>query len=420
MSNNSVFNATVCMFGIAILLIHIVNLSIKPDKRKDEKYLFVFFVFTAIHFATYLAFTFLKENVSSDAFIMGFYTTFYIFNNIEVLLLFAYVVGYIDMPLRTKQALVVTNLILFIFFVFLDISNIFTKIFFYAQNGVYIRSKTMIISQLYQFIAFAIVFVITIINKKLNLREKIAFSIYCFLPLVAIVLQNMFKGYAIAYASIIISIEILFFFVNVQKNIDLSREKEKNKEAHIKIMMSQIQPHFIYNALSSISTLIPIDPKKAQKSLDDFTDYLRMNLASLTETRLVPFKNELKHIETYIALEKMRFNDRINIIYDIEAEDFNIPPLSIQPIVENALKHGILKKIEGGTLKFSTKETDEAYIVIVEDDGVGFDMDSVDFTNNTHFGINNIKQRLATMCRSDMDIESKPNVGTKVTITFYK
>ena len=82
MSNNSVFNATVCMFGIAILLIHIVNLSIKPDKRKDEKNLFAFFVFTAIHFATYLAFTFLKENVSSDAFIMGFYTTFYIFNNI--------------------------------------------------------------------------------------------------------------------------------------------------------------------------------------------------------------------------------------------------------------------------------------------------------------------------------------------------
>ena len=420
MASNSVFNATICMFGIAILLIHIVDLSLKQGKRRDEKDLFVFFIFTAIHFATYLTFTFLKADVVSDAFIIGFYTTFYIFNNIEVLLLFVYVISYVDIPNKVKNALAITNLVLFAFFLILDISNIFTKIFFYAQNGVYMRSKTMIASQMYQFIAFAIVFIVTITNKKLYIREKIAFSIYCFLPLIAIILQNMHKGYAIAYASIIISIEILFFFVNVQKNIDLSHEKEKNKEAQVKIMMSQIQPHFIYNALSSISTLINIDPQKAQKALDDFAEYLRMNLASLTQTTLVPFKDELKHIETYIALEKMRFKDRINIIYDIQVQDFDIPPLSIQPIVENALKHGILKKLEGGTLKFSTRENDDEYMVIVEDDGVGFNMTDVDFTNNTHFGINNIKQRLSTMCRANMEINSEVGKGTKTIIHFYK
>ena len=420
MASNSIFNATICMFGIAILLIHIVDLCFKQEKRRDEKDLFVFFIFTAIHFATYLIFTLLKAKMATDAFIMGFYTTFYIFNNVEVLLLFIYVISYVDLPNKIKNALGITNAVLFIFFVILDIANIYTKIFFYAEGGVYMRSKTMIASQMYQFIAFAIVFIVTITNKKLYVREKIAFSIYCILPLVAIVLQNIFKGYAIAYASIIISIEILFFFVNVQKNIDLSREKEKNKEAQVKIMMSQIQPHFIYNALSSISTLIPIDPEKAQKALDDFTAYLRMNLASLTQTKLVPFKDELKHIETYIALEKMRFKDRINIIYDIQVDDFDIPALSIQPIVENALKHGILKKIEGGTLKFSTMQNDEEYTVIVEDDGVGFNMNDVDFTNNTHFGINNIKQRLTTMCKADMEINSEPNKGTKVIIKFYK
>lgn len=420
MGSNSIFNATICMFGIAVLLIHIVDLILKPEKRRDEKDLFVFFIFTAIHFATYLTFTLLKTKVVSDAFIIGFYTTFYIFNNMEVLLLFIYVISYVELSYKIKNALAITNIVLFVFFVFLDISNIFTKIFFYAQDGVYMRSKTMIVSQMYQFIAFAIVFIVTIMNKKLYLREKIAFSIYCFLPLIAIILQNIFKGYAIAYASIIISIEILFFFVNVQKNIELSKEKEKNKEAQIKIMMSQIQPHFIYNALSSISTLITIDPEKAQKALDDFTEYLRMNLASLTQTSLVPFKDELKHIETYIALEKMRFKDRINIIFDIQVQDFDIPPLSIQPIVENALKHGILKKIEGGTLKFSTHQNDEAYIVIVEDDGVGFNMNDVNFTNNTHFGINNIKQRLNTMCKADMEIISEVNKGTKVIVKFYK
>lgn len=420
MASNSVFNATVCIFGIAFLLIHIVDIIIKPERRKDEQLLLVFFIFTVIHFAVYLTFTLLKTNVVSDTFIIGFYTTFYIFNNIEALLFFIYIINYVDIADKIRNAFTITNFVLFAFFVLLDLSNIFNHIFFYAQNGEYIRSDTMITSQMYQFIAFAIVFIITMINDKLYKREKVAFSIYCFFPLVAIILQNIFKGYAVAYAAIVISIEILFFAVSVQKSIELAKEKEKNNEAQMKIMMSQIQPHFIYNALSSISTLIPMDPNKAQKALDDFTEYLRMNLASLTQTKLVPFKDELKHIETYVALEKMRFKDRLNIIYDIRVKDFNVPALSIQPIVENALKHGILKKLEGGTLKFSTRENDEEYMVIVEDDGVGFNMTDVDFTNNTHFGINNIKQRLSTMCRANMEINSEVGKGTKAIVHFYK
>ena len=114
----------------------------------------------------------------------------------------------------------------------------------------------MIISQGYQFVMFAIIFVVTAFNKKLLLREKIAFACYCLLPLLSIILQNIFKGYAIAYASIIISIEILFFFVNVSKNIQIAEEQQKNKEAQIKIMVSQIQPHFIYNSLPYLNMFI--------------------------------------------------------------------------------------------------------------------------------------------------------------------
>ena len=186
----------------------------------------------------------------------------------------------------------------------------------------------------------------------------------------------------------------------------------------MKVMMSQIQPHFVYNSLSSISTLIPLDPAKAQSALDSFTEYLRHNLSSLTETKLIPFEAELKHIETYIELEKIRFNDRINVIYDIKVRDFNVPPLSIQPIVENAIKHGILKKIEGGTLTFKTYKKDNAYIVEVVDDGVGFDLNDVDFSKNVHLGLNNIQYRLNTMCDGSVDIISKVGKGTKVVITF--
>ena len=420
MSGNSIFNATVCFIGIAIFLIHIFNLITKKNKRPDENRLLIFLSFTAIHFATYLAFTFIKIKYTSDVFVTSFYTVFYIFNNVEMLLLFLYMLNFVILKSKAKKALLYINYSLFLVFVVLDVINIFTGFFFTASGGEYLRSKLMILSQIYQFIMLIILFFVTVFNKKLVMREKIAFAIYCLLPLVAIILQNAFKGYAIAYASIIIAIEVLFFFVNVSKNIQLAEEQQKNKEAQIKIMMSQIQPHFIYNSLSSISTLIEIDPKKAQKALDDFTSYLRHNLSSLTETKLIPFEDELKHIETYVSLEKVRFGDRINVIYDIKVKDFAVPTLSIQPIVENAIKHGILKKVDGGTVTFKTYETKDSYVVEVKDDGVGFDIAEIDFTRNKHVGLNNIKSRLKAMSSGELTIRSQRGKFTVVTVTFRK
>lgn len=419
MSNNSIFNATVCAIGILIFIIHVVNILVKKEKRKDEKILLTFFIFTIIHFATYLTFTLVKVHYTSDTFITAFYTTFYIMNNVEVLLLFRYARSYVEQDKKTEKILSVINISVFVLFVLLDVINIFTGIFFTAAGGEYIRSKTMIISQGYQFVMFGIVFVVAIINKKLNLREKIAFGVYCLLPLFAIIMQNLFKGYAIAYASIIIAIEMLFLLISVQRDIALAQEEEKNRNAQIKLMLSQIKPHFVYNSLSSISTLIAINPDKAQAALDDFTEYLRHNLSSLTETRLIPFEDELKHIKTYVSLEKMRFNDRITVNYDIETVDFRVPPLSIQPIVENAIKHGILKKIEGGTITVKTIETTDSYVVEVIDDGVGFDMQEVNFEDNTHVGINNVKFRIKN-CGGEVAVKSEVGKGTFVTVNFKK
>lgn len=420
MSNNGVFNLTVCIIGILIFTIHAVNIIIKKQKRKDERSLLDFLVFTIVHFSTYLLFSLVKNYYTSDAYVVAFYTIFYIMNNIEALLLFRYMLSYVDLETKTIKAIAAVNISLFVVFLVLDVVNIFTGIFFGAENGEYQRSKFMMISQDYQIAVFATVFIVTVFNKKLVRREKIAFAIYCLLPAVAIVLQNAFKGYAIAYASIIFAVEILFLFLNVQKNIALSREEEKSKEAQIKLMLSQIQPHFVYNSLSSISTLIAIDPDKAEAALDAFTEYLRHNLSSLTETRLINFRDEFKHIKTYISLEKMRFNDRINVVYDIQTEDFSVPPLCIQPIVENAIKHGILKKLEGGTLTLRTYERGSEYVVEIVDDGVGFNINDVNFEENEHIGLNNIKYRIDTMCHGSIRIDSEIDKGTTVTVTFEK
>lgn len=420
MDLKSVVNITICSVGILIFLVHIVNLIVKRNKRNDENCLLVFIAFTVIHFASYLTFTAIKPYYTSDIYIKACYTIFYIMNNLEVFLLFIYMLSYVVIPNIRKKHLEIFNIIAFATFAILDIINLFTGFFFTAENGEYVRGDWMVLSQLYQFVMLAIVFFVAILNKKLNIREKVAFSIYCLLPLVAIIFQNIYKGYAIAYVSIIVTVEILFFFVNVEKNIVLANEEEKNKEAQIKLMLSQIQPHFIYNSLSAISTLITINPEKAQESLDDFTDYLRSNLSSLTETRLIPFTNELKHIKTYVSLEKMRFNDRINMIYDIGTVDFSIPPLTIQPLVENAIKHGILKKIKGGTVTLTTYETDTSIVIEVKDDGIGFDMSDIDFSENIHFGLKNISYRINQTCDGDLKITSKKGIGTKVTVVFKK
>ena len=419
MANNVVFNMTVCIMGILILFVHMTNLILKANKRIDEKWLLAFISFTIFHFAVYLTFCVIKIYYTSDPFIIASYTTFYIMNNIEVILLSMYTLYYVVMPQNKKKHALIISIFLFIVFVVLDIVNIYTGIFFYSENGEYMRSKTMILSQGYQFIAFSTVLLVTFINNKINMREKIAFATYCILPLISILVQNVLKGYAIAYATIIISVEILFFFVNVQKNIELAEQQEKTKEAQIKIMLSQIQPHFIYNSLSSISTLIDIDPEKAQRSLDDFTEYLRMNLSSITKDKSIPFKEELRHIETYVALEKLRFNDRIHIVYDLGIIDFKVPTLTIQPLVENAIKHGILKKIEGGTVTLTTYETDTCYVVEIKDDGIGFDISEIDFDDG-HFGLKNISYRISKTCDGDLSISSKVNVGTKITVKFKK
>ena len=419
MSNDAVFNLTVCLIGMLILLVHIANLLIKRGRRKDENALLAFLAFTAFHFAAYFTFTLLKQNYSSDALIMGFYTGFYVANNLEALLLFLYMIYYVEPEERLKKASLILNWVLLGAFLILDFVNLGTRMFFTSESGIYTRASLMFLSQGYQYVMFAAVFLITLLNKKLKVREKIGFALYCFLPLVAIIIQNFFKGYAIAYLSIIVATEVLFFFLNVERNLELEREEKKAKDAQIRVMLSQIKPHFVYNSLSSISTLITIDPEKAQTALDEFTEYLRHNLSSLTEKDLIPFEDELRHIETYVSLEQLRFQDRVKVDYDINESDFYVPPLSVQPVVENAIKHGILKRIEGGTVTVRTYKTADGYACEITDDGVGFDPEILKEDDNKHFGLRNIERRLAIMGQGKMTFDSVLGKGTKVTIIFF-
>jgi anti-sigma regulatory factor (Ser/Thr protein kinase) len=207
-------------------------------------------------------------------------------------------------------------------------------------------------------------------------------------------------------------------FQRAREARELEREVEK---ANMAVMISQIQPHFLYNALNTIKSLIRRDPKKAEQAVIDFSYYLRGNMDSLTHTEPIPFETELAHVKYYCDIELLRFSDKLKIEYDIQEKKFCVPTLSIQPIVENAIKHGVTKKTEGGTVRISTASDDKDYIVTVKDDGVGFDPSTIEEDDGrSHVGIQNIRYRFENMMHATVSIESEKGVGTCVTIRIPK
>ena len=200
------------------------------------------------------------------------------------------------------------------------------------------------------------------------------------------------------------------------------------KMSRAELMASQIKPHFIYNALNSIRTLIKVDPDKAQQTVYDFSTYLRSNLDNTGAEAQIPFSRELRHIEAYLNIEKIRFEERLQVATDIRAKSFLVPPLSVQPLVENAVKHGICTRVEGGTVTIRSREETDAYVVEVEDDGVGFDPEELEQRQAwggaehkyTHIGLANIRFRVEELAGGSLAVASWPGKGTLVTVRFPK
>ena len=196
--------------------------------------------------------------------------------------------------------------------------------------------------------------------------------------------------------------------------------ERKLQESQISIMLSQIQPHFLYNTLNSIYQLCETNPMRARFMVNSFAEYLRNNLSSLEEQGLVSFETELSHIKTYLDIEKVRFEDVLEVEYDIKCVSFSLPVLTVQPIVENAVKHGISKKRGGGVVRISTEEDRESYIIKVFDSGCGFDPTQPKNDGKRHIGIENVRQRLSNVCAGTLTIESEVGKGTLATIKVPK
>lgn len=190
------------------------------------------------------------------------------------------------------------------------------------------------------------------------------------------------------------------------------------KESRVSLMLSQIQPHFIYNTLGTIERLCLKDPEKAFELVRNFSLYLRGNFSELDSVTPIQFTEELKHVEYYVNIERVRFPD-MSIAYEVETTAFVLPALSVQPLVENAIKHGLMRLETAGTVVIRSWETSTHYCVEVRDDGAGFDT-ALPIDRKKHVGLYNIRERLQAMVNGELILQSEPGVGTKAVIMIPK
>ena len=218
----------------------------------------------------------------------------------------------------------------------------------------------------------------------------------------------------VSYLTMAVASSTVFYYIWLHMKFVREHEKALMAEQRIQIMMSQIQPHFLYNTLSTIQALCRTEPEKASVVTERFGTYLRKNLESLSQTELIPVSKELEHTKIYSEIENVRF-DNIRVEYDTPETDFMIPALSIQPLVENAIRHGVRIR-KNGIVKVSTVKVSNGYDIIVEDNGKGFDTSTIETADNTHIGLRNVRERIKKMCGGTFQIESTENVGTKITL----
>lgn len=231
---------------------------------------------------------------------------------------------------------------------------------------------------------------------------------------VALDLRMMAVSQPISFLTIAIAVSSVFYYIWLHLQFVREHERDLMAAQRIQIMMTQIQPHFLFNALNTIRALYAKDSLLADKTLEDFSAYLRQNLESLSQADLIPIDKELEHTRQYAEIEVLRFPN-VCVEYHIEDESFRIPALTIQPLVENAIRHGVRCR-KDGLVTVSTVRQAGAHRITVQDNGVGFDPKQEKSTEETHIGLQNVKERVEQMCGGSMILESEIGKGTVVTL----
>ncbi|MBR5110701.1 MAG: histidine kinase [Clostridia bacterium] len=262
------------------------------------------------------------------------------------------------------------------------------------------------------------------IRRRAQMSHKAFISfVIAQVPMTAALLAMLFLDalplFDISYVLAALAMYSFILSDQIEQNLRHQREiaQQQREIAHERasVMVLQMRPHFIYNTLMSIHSLCSLDPEKAQQITMDFTNYLRRNFTAVASDSTISFSTELEHTRAYLAVEQAQYDDMLAVDWDTTFTRFRLPPLTLQPIVENAVKHGMDLDSDPLRISIRTRHTDFGAEIIVEDNGPGFDPSD---GSKPHTTLNTIRQRLEMMCGGKMTIAPRKEGGTMVTMAI--
>lgn len=420
------FSQTANILSLVFLTLLTGYLILKKETDGAMRYymLFLFNVFFALFFSTLFGSVYGMPGHTRQIVVLS--TMGYFFSISLFLTLWLYQKQFIEDSVVTR-AVTVFIFAGVAFYTGVIILNLYWPVLFLVtDDGLFSDSVKDCFSIIIDFFCILSLCAATLLSK-LSRTRKLSFLCCILYPVLFAVLSlnidvsnesTIFLG--VMNIGVILPVCLLFFNANDELEKDVLRHEKEQTELRVSAMISQMQPHFLYNSLAVIAALCEEDPELAAKATNAFSDYLRENISFANKSGPISFSEELGHIKIYVWLEKLRFPNKLSVEYDIKCTAFPVPALSVQPMVENAVKHGICKTKEGGTVRICSFESDQYYMVTINDDGAGFDVSQGASDGRHHLGIENTRYRIREMMGGSLDIESFPGKGTTVIIKIPK
>ena len=289
--------------------------------------------------------------------------------------------------------------------------------FYYLEDGAWIPGPLRNACLYLSILLLGELLYLTVRKYAVIRKREMLVPFMCVLMIVCSIFLDYSVGHVkqvVSFLTIAIVTSSLFFYIWLHLQFVREHEEDLKAKQRIQIMVSQIQPHFLYNTLSTIQALCVTDPMGAKDTVEKFGVYLRQNIDSLSQAELIPAQKELEHTRIYAEIEMVRY-EVIMVEFDTPDLDFCLPPLTVQPLVENAIRHGVRIR-KNGLVTIRTRKKEGYHKIIVEDNGKGFDIGVISELDETHIGLKNVQERIEKLCGGSMHVESHVGEGTVVTL----
>ena len=405
--------------GLTVALIGLfISISARRDKKTEYAFFVTLFALIVIYVGSALTSTvsldFLGEGYTALSRVALFTESFS--SSLLMPLLILFLLDSTGESFKKSPAFYIAAVLWTIYFALLIITQFTTEIYYFTFDNVYHRGALYPVLLVPPVLIMADVLALLIVKRsKLTKRKSRAFFIYIIVPLCCMLIQMMFYGLLIIVFGTAVSAFLMLLLIFREQMEESVKKAEENARLNASVAMLQMRPHFICNTMTSIYYLIEQDQKKAQRVTKDFTSYLRKNLTAVCKEGEIPFTDELEHTRAYLSVEQVRYEGRLSVSFDTPVTNFRLPPLTLQPLVENAVKHGLSP--ENGPLEISvrTAQTGDGTEITVEDTGPGFVEDNSG--DGAHIGLSNVRSRLSAVGGA-LKISPRDGGGTVVTVVL--